>query len=251
MRYLTVFVLVLGGALGLLAQTLPEQEQVYIKYFDGSIYIGTVVEREAYSIRVRIATQDTINVQYSLMKKMLSGSDLMIFPGGKYHLKTGLYLFSTGGAGGTDDGAITGQWDIVGGYRLTEDLHVGAGLGTEGGDIQIAGFWYSQSFTSLFGYGRYYPLGRSKARPYFDTRLGYGMPRNQWDGDHTGGFHFQPGIGVEFASRNNFRFLISVSQYVQNTRGEATEFGPFSQQVENRYNVWYNRTLFKIGLQFK
>ena len=154
---------------------VQDREQLYIKYYDGSIFIGDVVDRARYSIRIRLSTQDTITVDKGLIQRMRSSNDLMLFYGGKYQFKTGVYAAMTTGAGGNGDNA-TGQWDLTVAHRLTENVHVGAGFGFEGGTIRITGFWEDQHFTTVFGYGRYYPFGRTKIRPYFDGKLGLRLP---------------------------------------------------------------------------
>ncbi len=250
MRSLLALLLLLMGMGSVMAQRPPEEEQLYIRYYDGSIFIGYVVDRDKYSYRLRIVTQDTITIQPALIKRIRSSKDLMIFPGGKYHFKRGIYgATSFGGGFSGEDG--TGQWDVTVISRIKEDVHVGGGIGFEGGSISIAGFWHTQHFTSVYAYGRYYPFGRKKRRTFIDSKLGWGFSRNEWDGEHSGGVLAQPGIGLEFPSRHNFRWFLSLSQYIQNTAGESTEWGPFSQPVTTDYNVWYSRTMFKIGFQFK
>ena len=83
--------------------------------------------------------------------------------------------------------------------------------------------------------------------------MGYGNPSNiVWaGGEYSGGVHFQPGFGVHFASRRKARFILTLSQMIQNTRGERVDFDFLSNPINIKYKYWYNRTMLKIGVEWK
>lgn len=232
----------------------PEPEKLSINYKDGSFYQGQVVRWEPNHIILKITTGDTITVDRSLITKIKSSKDVRVYRKGSYHLKTGYYGYATLNVGSDDFAQATTQIELIIGKRMTEKWSVGIGYGRTYSDATLAGVWTNHTFRNLFGYGRYY-LKNSKVQPYVDAKLGYGFAAGGNDvfffDPHSGGFNFQPGIGLHFASKKATRWVIGIGQNLQYTRGSNTDQGPFGSPIIADYKLWYNRTVFKIGFEFK
>lgn len=249
-----VYAILLGSLLTVAAQDSSKVEKLSIQYKDGSVFQGQVVRQESAFIMLKIITGDTIKVDRSLATKITSSNDISIYRRGSYHLKTGFFGYTSLNIGGDAQLQATSQIELVIGRRLSERWSVGVGYGRTFSDAWLGGIWTDHIFKNLFGYGRYY-LKNSRIRPYVDSKLGYGFAggRNNpfvFD-NHSGGINFQPGIGLHFASKRSFRWIIGIGQNLQFTKGVNTDQGPFSNPITANYRLWYNRTVFKIGLEFK
>lgn len=230
----------------------PKKETV-IYYKDGSVFKGQVIEENPLHYTMVLSTLDTININKSEIGRFASARRMNLYRRGGFHYKDGFYLYMTGMLGGGSNETYTGLTDITVGYRTNPDQSIGIGAGLAISDIVLASTWMTHEFTTVFLYGRQY-LGKSKTRFYFDSRLGYGFPRLSEDlfGDeHNGGVHFQPGIGLHFASKSGLKWHFGLARFIQRTSGEDSTTGPFNQPIETNFKLWYSRTVFKIGIEIR
>lgn len=253
-RSILVFLILFVGSQFVFSQDSPEPEKLSINYKDGSFFLGEVIKWEPNTIILKISTGDTISVDRSLITKVRSNHDISVYRKGSYHLKTGYYGYASLNIGGDNAAQATSQVELIIGKRMSEKWSVGIGYGRTYSDATLGGVWTNHTFRNLFGYSRYY-LKNSKVQPYVDAKLGYGFSAGR-NGDfffdqHSGGLNFQPGIGLHFASKKSTRWIIGVGQNLQYTRGSSTNQGPFGNPIIADYKLWYNRTVFKIGFEFK
>lgn len=228
-----------------------KNEEAVIYYKDGSIFKGFILREDPLHYRMVLSTLDTINVNKAMVGRFSSVKRMSVYRRGSFHYKEGFYIYLTGMLGG-GDGHATASTDVTVAYRRTPNQSLGLGMGLAISDITLASTWMTHEFTTLFLYGRQY-LGNSKTRFYFDSRVGYGFPRtSEFVGDdHNGGIHFQPGLGLHFASKSGLKWHIGLARFIQRTSGEDTTPGPFNQPIETNFKLWYSRTLVKIGMEIK
>lgn len=239
------------ASFGLAAQNVDSTERVVAYYKDGSVFVGNVVDRLPNHLQIRLSTLDTITLFHPYIKKIKSTKDLLMHSKGSFHFKTGYFAYGSISMIGDDEFQATSQLNLVFGKRLNEKWSVGVGGGLEYSDAVMGRGWVFHSFGTVFGYGRYY-LTNNKLRPYIDSRLGYGFERTViWNDRHSGGLNFVPGFGIHFATKNNFKWHIGISQYIQNTSGRTNEQGPFGFPITTEYNLWYNRTVIRVGFEIK
>ncbi len=229
----------------------PTRESI-VYYKDGSVFKGRIVNEDPNQYLMVIGTLDTITINKSMVGRFSDARHMDLYRKGGFHYKDGFYAYITAMLGGNDEHA-TGLTDITFAYRTRQDQSIGIGAGLAISDVVLASTWMTHEFTTLFLYGRQY-LGRSKSRFYFDTRVGYGFPRvseNVFGDDHKGGVHFQPGIGLHFASKSGLKWHIGLARFIQRTSGEDVTTGPFNQPIETDFKLWYSRTVFKIGIEIR
>ena len=253
------FVLLVIFSFGVFGQTEPRTEQpktsVHLK--DGSIFHGHKIDESGYHIELIIVTGDTLILQKDLVVG-ISDHDhthtrrkYLYRKKARFHYKDGFYVYLTGMLGRGANDSFTGVTDITVGYRINPNRSVGIGAGLATSDIFLGSSWLFHEFATVFLYGRQY-LGKSRTRFYFDARVGYGFPRvsqNLAGNEHNGGLHFQPGVGLHFATRFGLKWHVGVSQYIQRTSGEDVSFGPFNQPIETDFKIWYSRPVFKVAIE--
>ena len=246
-----VFLLFVFGSLSSTAQKIQVKNQgAIIQTFDGSVFIGSIVQETNTKLHFTILTGDTITLNKGLIRKIRKTSEnILMHSRAKFHYTKGVFVNIQSGFGLDDNGS--GQIDMTLGYRLNKRYSVGLGIGLSYYSTIFGGRWIETNSIPLFSYGRYYPLD-SKVRPYVDLRLGWGFPnRNAFGSDHNGGVLMQPGIGIHFASKKNLRFLLSLSQVLQHTRGDDFFIDPLGNPVSSDFSIWYNRTILKVGLEWR
>lgn len=247
-----LFTLALAFAGATIAQSEPNYpEKVSITYSDGSFFVGDVISRDDTHIHLRLSTLDTIKLSKQSIKKITSMDGWKFHSKGRYHFSKGIYGYVSLGVsvGGVNE--VSSMLDFLIGYRHSERLSYGIGFGTAYSDASVAGLFLSHYFVPVFGYGRYY-LNDAKIKPYVETRLGYGFANERsWQEDtHSGGMYISPGIGLHIASKGKVKWHIGIGQYIQSTSGENQFSDSRGLPVFASYDLWYNRTFLKIGIEF-
>ena len=251
---LTLFVLCLSIGQTLAQVKMPPKTIIFYK--DGSVFIGEIVEENSQLISLVISTLDTINVNKNFIRKIKrTPKDIILHSNGKFHYTKGVFGSMDYGYGISEN--YTVQFDIMLGMHLNEKYAVAIGTGYHQYDsfFQVPNnnfTWISNPSFPLYVYGRYTPW-KKKWRPYADLKLGYGRAIQTWwdNNNRRGGLFMQPGIGVKFASRNNFRFKISLSQAIQRSVGTRFDWDNLGNEVQFDYRLWQNRTMLKIGFEFR
>ena len=249
-KYYLLFLLSFLSIPTVFSQLTPEKNSI-IYYKDGSVFIGEILEDHAFSIKMAITTGDTLHITKKNIRKIFQPSrNVLMHTKGKMHYTSGIFVSTTLGGGLSADPSF--DWDLVVGRRLNEKWSVGVGAAVSFNSVwNFRGIFLDNHFIPIFAYGRYY-LTKKSARLFAFSRLGYGVRSDIALGDdHTGGVHIQPGIGVHFASRKSARFIITLSQMLQHTRGSRVDFDFLSNPINVDYNFFYNRTMLKIGVEFK
>ena len=222
-------------------------------YRDGSVFVGKLLNDKKLSMQMVISTGDTINLRLVDIKKIRHiDKDILLFGGVKYHYTNGLFFNLQIGSSLEDVDNQTSQVDFIVGYRFNKKLAAGIGVGNSYNSTFSFGTWIDANAIPVFGYGRYYLPFDIKVRPFVSTKLGWSFPnQDAFNGDHQGGVLFQPEIGVNFASRKKTRFIISIGQQLQNIKGDLLNFDPFGNRIESKFNLWFNRTVLKFGIEWK
>lgn len=221
--------------------------KVSVKYGDGSFFIGEVVRWETDHLFLKLSTLDTIKLNRSFIKNIKNPGEFIWGEEGRYHFKKGFFVFASLGLSPSNN--HTSQSDIRLGWRKNKKWSHGLGFGSARVDAQISGIYLNHRFTPVYAYSRYY-LSNSGVRPYVHTSVGYGFLENiPWQ-DTNGGLYFSPAFGIHLPSRGKVKWHFIISQYMQNTTGGQEFFDNRGFPVVTRYDLWLNRTVIKIGLEF-
>ncbi len=231
---------------------LEWENRAIIHYFDGSIFIGTIVEEDPLQVIMIAATSDTLHLNKASIKKIFRNStNVLIHNGGKFHFKKGLFWAISTTLGAAENGNASFQQNFVIGKRFNKKWSAGLGTGLHFNEASFNGIWTTSDFIPFYAYGRYY-VTHKRARIFAASKLGFGFASEiAWSDAETGGLLFQPEVGIHFASRKNARFVLSIGQYIQHTKGEDIFFDQFGNPVNSRFSLWLNRTVFKAGIEFK
>ena len=230
-------------------KTSSTSKKAIVQYSDGSVFTGDIIYEGTLNMKMVLATNDTINLNKVYIKRIKRGDkNISIFEGSKFHYTKGFFMSLQFG-GGFDN--RTSQAVFIAGYRFNKKLAAGLGFGAVNNTTTSFNTWIDASTVPVFAYARFYPFDK-KVKPFVAGSLGYGFRDNSIFGtDHTGGLFLQPEIGINFSSRRRLRFILSIAQQFQHVRGSSFFFDQFSNPVTTNFNLWFNRTVLKIGLEWK
>ncbi len=224
-------------------------DNVRVFYKDGSVFNGRVIGVAPSSIKLVLSTTDTINLATVLIKRINNTRDHLNAWRGRFFYKKGIFADLALGVGSHNLNTTT-QVEAILGLRKSPNLSLGMGIAIETNDARISTGWLYHTFISPFGYGRYY-IYNGPIRAFADMKVGYGIAGNQdFFNEHSSGILIQPGFGVHFPTKGKLKWYLGVSQYMQHTKGENNEMGPFGPIISS-FDMWYNRTVFKVGIEFK
>ena len=233
---------------------IEQENRAIIYYFDGSVFIGTIVEEDPLQIVMLAATLDTLHLNKAYIKKAIRNTtNALIHRGGKFHYKKGLFwsISTTLGGGSIESETASFHQDFIMGWRFNKKWSAALGMGIHFNDANFNGIWTTNHFMPAYVYGRYY-LTDKRVRIFAASKVGYGFPSQiAWSDSHSGGVLFQPEIGFHFASRKTARFILSIGQYIQNTKGDNVFFDQFGNAVNSRFSLWLNRTVLRAGIEFR
>jgi len=259
MRKITLsLVLGLGVILGTSAQNFgfgeANLESVIVQTYDGSIYKGYVLGRTDFEITILLPTMDTISVHEVLIKRKKSSNDYDIFKKGRAYPKKGFYgtLFFSSNYNSEGRGSNGLNAQLV--YQPSQKFGYGVSGGFQSNGLNVSGVdwdWSNYTFWQFDAYGKY-NLSRNSTRIYADMKLGYGFAGDTWrEEEVSGGMHIEPGIGFQFASKGHIRFNVGLSQQFQYSEGASSVWSPNAfEQTQVNYELWYSRTVLRIGLEF-
>ena len=257
-RLLLLVFLFLGGSNFLFGQLRAkkknnrENAQAIVQYNDGSVFIGRIVEEGPLTLKLVVSTNDTLNLNKAYIKRLKrSDKNISLYSGAKYHYTKGVFYSLNFGGKISDGDDETIQIDLTVGYRFNKKLSAGVGFGASFNSVNFASTWIEAESLPVFAYARFYPLEK-KVRPFVAGRLGWSFPNTEaFGGFHEGGILIQPEVGINFASRKKIRFLITLSQQLQNIKGSNGFPDNFGNPVTTDYNFWFNRTILKFGIEWK
>lgn len=247
-------ILLLSISLSLSGQDEYNNSIIYTK--TGGVYVGEIVNEDAFSIKMVLETSDTISIDKRYVKKQKKPAKLknvILFDNGKYHKKEGLFMSFDYSFGATSEDNNSLLFGIIVGYRLNPKWSVGVGITAHHNTVMLPGrVWSEHQFNSVSAYGRY-NITNKKIRWFAESSLGIGRARNEWwFGDYSDGIYFRPGIGFEIANRKKMKWSFKISQYIQSTSGTNNfgNFGPGQGDAEYNYKQIYNRTMIGVGVNF-
>jgi hypothetical protein len=142
----------------------------------------------------------------------------------------------------TDAGGLSATYSA--GHRFSRWLGVGAGTGITG--INLG---WGQNIIPLFVEARGFLL-KKKVTPYYAVRFGYGFALTNFGYDiteATGGYLFNPEVGVRFGGGRTVSFYTGVGLHIQ--KATFTTESSFRQEIFVE-NYKYKRLEFKFGLTF-
>jgi hypothetical protein len=254
---LIVFLVLVSKATPLFAQSDRVVDVIVLK--DGSVLVGEFVNVTDTSYLFNIASVDSIHVNKGNVSSIdfgVKNYDARSFKPRirrltkrveKTYKDEGMILMA-------DFGMISGEevhWhaSLTIGKRLSSQFYIGLQGGKENVHNAQPFIWQTDGVWPIGIYGRYYPK-LNKLRPYFSTRLGYGFIDDKFNTQKSGGLNILPGIGLHFPSRSRFGLHISLHQYFQKTQGSSEVNIGEPIPIIVTYDQWYNRTVFKVGIEF-
>lgn len=219
-----------------------------IKGYDGSIFIGKQLGVENSEVIFRLNTKDTITIPLDLIKNLKGPNEVIIYPGGKYHYKSNIFVMLTNGYSASNDNYSVQLNGLVG-MRFNERFAAGVGIGYESHQASFGGIYLWDDFTTLYGYGRYF-INENKRRLFTDLKVGYGFAANElFSESHDGGALFQPGVGIILPSRKHTRWVFSAGYVFQYTEGQSQEPDIIGSPIVTNYEIWYRRFIFSFGIE--
>ncbi|MFK7936974.1 MAG: hypothetical protein AB8G22_25895 [Saprospiraceae bacterium] len=223
-----------------------------VYYYDGSIFQGKIVDENELQLSIKIVTKDTVTVEKAFMERYYRiPDDIQLFKNRRFHYNSGFFQTASLTLILNPLDGNTTHLDYVFGKRITPRIAAGVGTGIYFNDSYPSGLWLQTHFLPVFAYGRYY-LTQKRRRLYAAGRLGYSFAlQDGFNGQHSGGIMLMPEVGVHFAGRKKSRFTIGLTQYLQTTKGENINFDQFGNTIETRFNLILNRTLLRIGWEFR
>lgn len=223
-----------------------------VHYNDGSIFVGRILEESTLEMELLLTTNDTITLNKAFIHRIKRGNrNISLYGGAKFHYTKGVFVSLQIGGNITLQEESTDQVDLIVGYRFNKKWATGIGIGSSYNSSLDFGTTLDAGATPVFLYGRYYPIDK-KIKPFVAAKVGWGFPSQQEiNGDHQGGALFQPEIGVNFSSYKRIRVLVSLGQQLQNIRGDNLDFDSFGNPIRSKFDLWFNRTVLKLGVEWK
>jgi len=191
---------------------------------------------------------DTVSFPLDSARKYYLPEQIRLYNNGRYHYKKGKIKNLSFGVS-RDHINI----DFVYGFRLNKHFDIGIGTGMDHNSFE---FFTSNDHhfintvgAPLFVQGKY---NFYNGRKCFYLKGKVGMTNNAENANIiriNNGLLLEGGVGMLFASRLRTRFYFEFSQYTSNAVGAANIPHPdILSDVE--FNVWYNRFLFTLGVEF-
>ncbi len=262
-KELCLIVLIFLGSNTLLAQETPVNRHVisYIRYDDGSSFIGNIVKSNQEETVLIVNTGDSIHLDNNRIRRLriiIVDNNVVFKQKGKFFYKKGIFAsFDSGYSFFTETEDVSMQTGLLIGYRLDERTAFGLGTGFHVNTFHVNAkhvnsIWVENQFTAVYAYGRRY-FGGGNVAPFIFGNFGYGFPvSGDFIDNHSGGVYVQPGVGLHFASRGKFRFITSLSGYIQHTKGSQDDRDfVFNTPIEVDYSIWYSRLMLKVGIELR
>ena len=242
------------------ATDLPAKSWIYKT--DDSIINAIILKDNGSELNILDGKGAKLSLPYSKVKGFKKENSLVSpVAKGRFHYDSGLfahYFLSINISGQ----AFTGVSQVVAGYRAKKSrLAWGIGAGFDSysdrfGDAIDQDF----IFASLSLYTRY-DLTNFRSRFYLYNRLGWGIGLDNItntnllipsDDNYSGGWNVSPGIGVTFASKRKFRFIMELGMVSQWVNGNYIEIDPFTnREVSAVYENILIRPTLKIGIEYQ
>lgn len=237
---------------------LSAQNDFSILYLqNGSVYVGEVLSDEGYEIDMKLADGNAVTFPMMDVRRHLTADRIVVYPDGKYHSTRGFFFHTGLGMNfeslviEAEEGRISSHVPYLFGFYLNKKWALGGGFGIEFNEAEVSGFEFDTQFSSQFLYARHYPFD-IKRRPFAYARIGYGgrSDESEFDDDHSGGFQFQAGGGIHFASRRKSKFVLSLGYHIQKTDGTERFIDQFGSEINADYDILIRRLILTFGIEF-
>lgn len=255
MLRLILFAVLLLSLINLDAQ---DEEKVYTvaKLHDGSVYIGKKLSEEDGIIKMKLSSGDTVNFARILGKDILDEQSAILLPNGKYHRTTGRFFsfqFGFHSNFTSEEAAVSTHVEYSYLWRLRPNMSLGPSIGFEFNESQVAGFTFNTTFLSLGVNGRYY-INSDKRRIYTFGRIAYGFPGEEEvenaQREHSGGFNFIGGLGVQFPYKKKASFHLNIGQYFQKTSGSEFFLDNLGNEINTEFDIFIKQLVIKVAWDF-
>lgn len=189
---------------------------------DGSKIVGKLVGTEGSSWiwQTKIATNDTLKIVPSILKRSYLPNRIALFENGRYHFKKGLMLNISNGFA-----RMHHHFDVSLNQRIKNIFEIGVGMGSHNNGFEFSTesshheIWVPS--VPLFVQGKYFLNERAK-RLYVRAKLGYVNNVEGWGlRSVTNGKLYDLALGITFASRKRTKHYIELSQHSSSAKGMA------------------------------
>jgi hypothetical protein len=228
-------------------------QQTRVKYVDGTYFNGEVLSDTAEELTLLTYRGDTIRInQAYIEKRYVYPESALLFNKGKFHFTEGWFLYVGTGVGLGN--SVNGQFDALLGRRINKNWVAGFDFSFQQYFPNFS-FRVTDDFFTPSLYGRRY-LTEKRTRLFIDTNIGYGLALEGTEFGvvervQSNGFFAAGSLGIHFASRNKTKFLLSLGQNFQYSKGSFTENVFINEQPRTvSYDIWYARPMLRFGIEF-
>ena len=234
---------------------LPKAAYAVLK--SGDKYNGEIISQSGYYLTFVTDQKDTMNLDFRDVKAIhVKKKDITYYKRGRGHYDKGIYLSYMSGNRFHDDSPALSRSLMIG-HKFNKKVSVGAGLSL---DIFLINFNEAVSrefiFFTPFVYGRYNLFGGNK-RVFASMRLGHalgtGIQLNESRSNfYKANLNAMPSLGVVFASRRYFRFVLEYGLAIQHVNGEYDSVSLAGVgRVIGSFDTWMIRPMLKLGIEFR
>lgn len=255
MSYLKIKLLSLAICSGLYMQAQIKNGAIF-HIAGGSKIQGELLNSDT-AFNVKLLDNSVYTIKKNSVNRAYLPDEIILFPDGKYNINKGIYLYSSLGIGGIDHNSF----DFYGGYMLGNGFEAGVGIGFHTNSFSIpitnGNAFFSVNSYPIYLSGKYFPLKKSKLRPYAKFLAGI---NNNSENDSFGGIGsnienlqsgpvIETGVGLLFSGRKRTRFFMELMQYNSYVKGTAFNFDPATNtSFPADFSIWINRIVFSFGM---
>lgn len=239
------------------ASAQNDHNLILIKFKDGAVYLGEKLSEEDDIIGIKLKqrgpaqSEEIVHVDRNSAREVYDNQNAAVFENGKINKTKGLYGNLNLGIGLSAFTTVSLSTSIN--YWLNNKLTVGIGLGSQGNETAIGGFFVNPQFANFYSRGRYY-LTHKKKRVFATGRMGYGLglpdPFSLEGSTARGGLLAGVGLGVSFASRSTNKWVFEIENYFQKASGLSIQEDPLGNDIRANYDLWFKRLIVKVGMDF-
>ena len=223
-----------------------ELNQQYLVYlYDGSFLKGELVGEDQQSIQLKMINGEVLNLPLTLVQKISANNKNQVFlkngitiqESGPYHIISGGILL--GQEAGFSDGYAMGvSLSYIYGHQFNQYAALGAGISLDS---------YDKSFIPIYLDFRGYILHRATSL-FYSVDAGYSFAfdqfkKNKDDNPYKGGMMINPGLGLRFAGKQNYSFLMGIGYRFQFAKRKNT-WSEFTDEII------YKRLTLNMGFLF-
>lgn len=243
-KTLLLFICIFWTILSFAQHELNQQYLVYL--YDGSFLKGELLAEDEEAIQLRIINGETLTLPMTLIQKMSRNKKSQSFlpkgitiqESGPYHIINGGALF--GKETGFSDNYTTGvSFGYTYGHQFNKYISVGGGISLD---------TYDDSFLPVYLDFRGYLMNKPTSI-FYSVHAGYAVAFDQFKKDKEGTYFkggpiVHPAIGLRFAGKQNYSFLMDIGYRFQYVKRESS----WNENITDK--ITFKRLSLRMGFLF-